>query len=231
MYHTGRGRARASSTSSLEWEGLPAARRDSHELSRLEIVPVGRRIISQDGADADAVIDEALDFRGRGSLRATTAPDGTGSAQVYDRRATPGVPALGWIRVFVRAPDPAALDAEVMWLLINEEPYYGVIVSIIDGGRVALRSWSAPDFYDVTTSSRLEADRWTCLEARVSPDAPIGLWLDGEPVPGIEVPEAAITTGLLVTHIGLYRAASTGAPVSMWFDELALGEERIGCDR
>jgi hypothetical protein len=185
-----------------------------------------------DGEGSVVEIDDDLAFRGEGSLHVHAVHGAEERlAQVIDGNGTAGGPPLEWLRVFVRVADAAAYRSALVWVLIREAPFHGVLLSLGEGGRLAMFSWSADGNFDGVSAARLESQRWACLELGLAAGGGVEVWLDGAPVGGVTPPASAVAPGLSVLYLGAATAATDGAPVDAWFDELVLADQRVGCDR
>jgi hypothetical protein len=73
---------------------------------------------------------------------------------------------------------------------------------------------------------------WQCIEWVYDQPSQSGtLWIDGEEIPidvgGSHAPEIPVWTSL---GVGLANYQDAGQGYTVWFDELAYDDERIGCD-
>lgn len=183
------------------------------------------------GEGAAVTVDDGFAYRGRGSLYARAPHTGEGTkAQVFDGSAPSSAAPVEWVRLFFNTPDAAAYDSYLLQVQIAAEPYHGVLV-LVEGGRVALRSWSATDYFAAEATTPIESGRWTCVELAAAPEGPVRLWVDGEELAGVSPPAEARAPDLTQLIVGPAHPPSSGPPAEAWFDEIALSDSRIGCER
>jgi hypothetical protein len=184
-----------------------------------------------DAEVAGITIDESFAYRGRGSLHAFAQRGQFAAAQIYNAGPQDDVSSLDWFRAFVYMADADAFEAELFWFVMNEPPHEGVVLSVEDGGHFYFKAWTELDYYRVPTSARFESGHWTCVEASVVPGRPIEVWLDGARVPGIDPAPTAVAADMTLVFAGPRHEGGAGPPAEVWLDELALADERIGCER
>jgi hypothetical protein len=184
------------------------------------------------GEGARVRIDEDFAYRGGGSLH-LAAPHTLNrrQAQVFYRDAGPGSRPLDWTRVFVNIPDVAAFRSSLIVNLNPTAPSQGVVVSLVEDGRLRVASGSATGFAEKVSEVRLRDGEWACLEIDVTAGAPVTLWVDGVEVPDVAPAAELVAPDLKVLGLGMDHQESEGPPAEAWFDELLVTDERAGCDR
>ncbi len=95
-----------------------------------------------------------------------------------------------------------------------------------------------PDVYNFK-SPTLPAASWSCFEFHTDASSGnIEAWLNGTHLDTMSIPNdagakwtsAAPPTPLQIYGLGLGWMAFNGSPMTLWFDDVALGADRIGCE-
>jgi hypothetical protein len=95
-----------------------------------------------------------------------------------------------------------------------------------------------PDVYNFK-SVTLPAQMWSCFEFHTdAASGNIEAWLNGAHLDTMSIPNdagakwtgSAPATPLKIYGLGLGWMAFNGVPMTLWFDDVALGDSRIGCN-
>jgi len=145
-----------------------------------------------------------------------------------------------FFRAFVYLPSqrlPQSLDLLVVQQ--SEDPYGGVALGVTSTRAVQLHDFGLDPPHDLTSSVVLPMDRWVCLEWQVprsQPDAGTAgsyqVWLDGDELTDLSVGGREVTPPLNTLWLGwAFNAPANTAPLDIWFDEVAVDAQPIGCAR
>ena len=120
----------------------------------------------------------------------------------------------------------------VMALLQGSTPYDGAHVWISSAGKMGLSTAGGPMHFSATS---FPTDRWACLELHVhadSTDGVIQLSIDGDALTDILFTgdtQPSPTYG--IWSIGMFFPSLPSGTYSIWFDEVMVDDQPIGCTR
>ena len=184
---------------------------------------------------ASVTLDTERFYRGGRSLHVRTdvEPDPvqpTRQGEITQIDAVPQDTLFG--RVFMYAANPPPAWTYRIWgVLQPDAPNLGPSL-LVEDGKLAFAS---PDV--ITHSAQvLPLDRWVCLEWKVVSGVAgeMQLWLDGNEVSDLHYfgdTTRSPAVGRFSIGVALFGDALTRPAFDIWFDELGLDDERIGCTR
>lgn len=168
---------------------------------------------------------------GAGSLRATTSLSEEHSfarygVRVFDHQKSGEV----WLRYYYYLPSSSDVDATFSSGLIAEiePPYFGISLLI------------RPDGLDLSTGSTFirstnvfPRDRWVCVELHVQIDAVAGIaeaYLDGSRLVRSSAMKTLPSNGYTNIDVGVHYTNPGQGPVEVFVDDVAAGDQRVGCN-
>ncbi|HEX3772328.1 MAG TPA: hypothetical protein VHV30_15735 [Polyangiaceae bacterium] len=189
------------------------------------------------------------DSQAHGGTRSVKVSGGGGYCDHVFLEAAAVVPELGsqiYARFFVRL-DAALGQGHTSFLAMTDAADGGKHVRM--GGQDAILMYNREsDDATLPTLSQtgigdtvaIAAGAWTCIELHIDESAgTIDTWVDGKEVPGLVedgTPVADISTEWLsktwrptLTDFGLGWESYAGQAMTLWFDDVALASQRIGC--
>jgi hypothetical protein len=192
-------------------------------------------------------IDDSQHHSGTRSVKVTG--QGGYSNHIFFTNASV-VGALGpvvWGRFYVRLTD-ALGDGHVTFLSMADAAAGGKHLRM--GGQAKILMWNresddatlpALSPAGIAQSEPLPTGRWLCVELMVDEHAgTMQTWVDGVEVPGLHL-DAVPTPDVdeqwlrqagwrpMLTSFGLGWESYAGQPMTLWFDDVALDAQRVGC--
>lgn len=170
-------------------------------------------------------------YRGAFSLEARTT---AGSARVFARSdAIAGVTPDLYVRLYAYVPSGQEIvELNLIYAGEGGAPYGGVVLGIMDGGRVFARGLPAA-MQLVTEDTPVAWDRWVCLEAHVAMHATEGsveLWVDDEHRGRLDGIDTFPVTGVAGMNAAIGLTVAEQPPIRVIVDEIVASAARIGCD-
>jgi hypothetical protein len=176
-------------------------------------------------------VDSAHVARGQFALHSKLPPVATAGATVQAVVThSQHWPQPMWVRFFLYLSPSGATHASLTDLLtLNDTaPLSGTNIYLLgDGGDVALATFGAS--VGSMTAGALPTNEWACLELEVD-GANAQIWINDAPIVKIAFP---VDTVALLANLGLnYVQAQVGdGDYDAWFDEFAVDDQYIACDR
>jgi hypothetical protein len=188
-------------------------------------------------------IDSAHVFRGTSALHLHTEaiPGGVYTQLDLAESATFPMDTM-YLRTYVYLPSASEpLGSDLLQLYQdNAEPYGYAFLTIDDGGHIGFADTVSTPSQTLASATALPTDRWVCLEWAFTgatsdlagASGTSDVWLDG-----VAVPELHATMNVAswppFHQLALADDDNAGARpngTDVWFDELAIGPQRIGCE-
>jgi hypothetical protein len=182
-------------------------------------------------------IDTTRFYRGKSSLKlhhdAMAANDiaevGLGETQTFPSQDY-------WIRAFVYIPSPGPGEEEA--LLYNRQTagsYDNLELAVDQNGYLVTFNNTGGQSTIHSTSVSMPLDRWVCLEQEVIARALGGthVYLDGTEVTGLAGTQSLIDVPALSSvqfTLIAYKPSKAIPARDIWYDEVAVDPNRIGCD-
>jgi hypothetical protein len=182
-----------------------------------------RWTIASNGAP-DPVVETTRAYRG--SRSAHFAVSGQGPAGYPDAALTTAALASPlYIRLFVYVP-VAVQTSDLFWLNDNNGSFCAVR---LDGNTLLLNSNDAR-FPAVASTVKPRHDGWSCVEMFYDDgNHEIRVWLDDTEISALH---ATGWTGSGLDQLAVRASTeSPGPDVDLWYDEIAMDTQRIGCSR
>jgi hypothetical protein len=192
------------------------------------------------GTGGTILLDNTRAKRGKQSLHVhlDAATGASGQLQASQSVASPATQATLYLRAFFFIPASlAGTKIEFVQYQQPSAPFLGVFLQ-----REEDASLSTVDYANTTavyqkSNTTLSGDSWHCIEwetqASAGTSGGMSVWVDGSDA-GLDISNALVlepNPGLSVTQLGaIVPQMPAGAPVDIWFDELAMANVRIGCE-
>jgi hypothetical protein len=189
------------------------------------------------GVNGGAYVDPTRSYRGNYSLRVHMDRKPRYEYPSVWLTESSVVPQTGiYVRAFVWVPSNLLLAADVGFLFGRNPDYQLWSVTFGDDGYLGYSDGISPGRSEQSPINKLAADRWVCVEwlmgAAVSDmGGSARLWIDD-----VEVTDLNFPTGMPATKfpswvmLGLLPQSNVDiSPVDIWFDEVAVDSQPIGC--
>ncbi len=184
---------------------------------------------------AAVTIDTERFYRGTRSLHVRTdaEPDPTRPTRQGEVTQTDAVPLdTLYGRVFMYAASPLPMWSFRIWGLLQvDAPNLGPML-FVDNGKIQVY----PPLAELSSQTDLPLDRWFCLEFKVvnAVAGEMQVWLDEVELTDLHYNgDTTMNPGVGRFSIGtaLFGDTAQRPPFDVWFDELGLDDQRIGCSR
>lgn len=195
------------------------------------------------GVASSIQVDSVHAFAGRNALHLHTDPvaGGTHTQLALVQSATFPMSTL-YVRTYVYLPSATEpLGSSLLQLYQSDaEPYGYAFLTLDSGGRVGFIDTISVPSQTLSSGTTLPSDRWFCLEWRFT-EAPsdlggasglVDVWVDGAAVPELHA-TMNVAAWPPFHQFGLVDDNNAGPRPSgsdVWYDELAIGPSRIGCE-
>ena len=185
---------------------------------------------------ASVTIDTQRFYRGTRSLHVRTEvePDPVQPTRQGELTQTDAVPLdtlYGRVFMYVASPLPT-WSFRILGLLQPNSPNLGPML-FVDGGKLEVYPQSSTS---LTSQTDLPLDRWFCLELKVvnAVAGEVQIWLDGVEVTDLHYNGDTTMNppvGRFSIGTALFGDSAVRPAFDVWFDELGLDDQRIGCSR
>jgi len=185
-------------------------------------------------------VDQSRSYRGRSSLKVTVGTGSSSSAGAHIETPLTVAQTSVYTRVFLYLPSGQAnLSLQLQRVEQNVPPYGGVALEMLPGRQLTAYTYSNGPQVNTTSTVIFARDAWQCLEWHVSAlasqaDGGMGgvltLWLNGQQIAS----RAGITINppMEAMVFGIETGSSPTVPsFSIWYDELAVDDQPIGCTK
>jgi hypothetical protein len=151
-------------------------------------------------------------------------------------------PSPVYVRVFVSLPSaaPQALE-QFLVMQPDNPPYQGIYLGRQNDNVVFLDVVPKPPVTGNATPfpAGQWTDQWICVEWAITtgPSGSVQTYINSQPAnsqPAITIQSAEVppfSPGILTLGIGFYPAASGQSQFDVWFDDLYVDTQRVGCDK
>ena len=184
------------------------------------------------GVGGQASVSAACPHGGDFGLSAAVDAMAAGEARRADvyRDLAPWSGALH-LRLFARVPDRLPDNSLKLASLIQVADFEGIVLRV-DDGFIAINNTITNQAAASTVA--MPVDRWVCLELGIEPGSPgrVRVWIDGDSQPALDRQEdTAADPPIDRAHIGIlgFDAIVAEPAFSLHVDDIAIGDERIGC--
>lgn len=189
------------------------------------------------------IVDSVHTFRGVNALHLHTDAKAGGIYTQTDLAETTTFPmATSYMRTYVYLPSATEpLDSSILTLYqSNAEPYEDAYLTLDSGGHLTFVDTVANSSPTLSAPTAMPTDRWVCLEWSFTDQATdmagdsgaLDVWVDGAEVPALHATMNVASwppfSEFALTLNNQSDARPSGSDI--WFDELAIGPARIGCE-
>jgi hypothetical protein len=193
------------------------------------------------GGGGTVLLDNTRAKRGKQSVHVHLdgAPAGTsGQLQIWETVVAPASQATLFLRTYVYLPSSlAGMKVEFVEYQQTTDPFWGVFLQQEEDASLSVIDYAnQPSVYQ-KANTKLAPDIWHCVEwetlASAGASGGTSVWVDGNDV-GLDLSNALVlepNPGLSSGQFGaIVPSMLAGAPVDVWFDEVAMATTRIGCE-
>ena len=192
---------------------------------------------------SSVTIDSVHTYKGNGALHLHTAAKAGGLYTETNLAETASFPlATAYMRTYVYLPSATEpLDSSILSLYQNNaEPYENAYLTLDSGGHLGFVDTVAKSSPALTAPTAMPTDRWVCLEWSFTDQASdmagasgaLDVWIDGAEVPALHATMNVASWPPFTQFALALNNESDPRPAGsdIWFDELAIGPTRIGCE-
>jgi hypothetical protein len=178
-------------------------------------------------------VDQQQAHSGSYSLHASSAAVTTIGSIIggYAVHIDPSIPSDFFVRFYVYVPTTSATPSksQIVSQLVDGS---GAGMQIdVNAGYLALTSWANVPELDLTSTTRLTAGSWHCVEWEAQEGTPgqTALWIDGTSVGDLGVGVTAPAYNQVQLGIGFFHPPVQPA-FDVWIDDVVVQATRVGCN-
>ena len=158
-------------------------------------------------------------------------PGTTVTRRAYTSAPVSGLGSQIWTRAYLYVANPSVKHFTAVALDEPGAPWHGVSMGSLADGRAFVRVAGSPAKRAIGPA--LPRNRWVCVEMRIdvaNSGGKAALYLDGSKVAEVKHADTQMTADYGAYKAGIIWADTNSGPLTVRFDEIAVGPTRLGCD-